>query len=96
LIGLSTKAKMTVWYTYTYLNQQNKFFSVSKASRKNSNPTTLDWKKVVNIHKYLYQIENYYISYKIIGKLVGYKDLDFVWDLLTSGDIFFLTSGPIS
>ena len=39
-------------------------FSVSKESRKNSNPTVSDWNKVVNILKYLNQTKNYCISYK--------------------------------
>ena len=70
--------------------------SVSKASRKNSNPTVSNWNKVVNILKYLNQTKNYYISYKNKGKLIGYTDSDFTRDLSnsksTSGKFFFLAS----
>jgi len=59
-------------------------FSVSKASRKNSNPTVSDWSKVVNILKYLNQAKNYYISYKNKRELIDYTDSDFVRDLSNS------------
>ena len=73
--------------------------AVNKASRKNKNPNMTDWKKVLQIFKYINQTKDYYLQYKRDGNLNGYTDSDFAGDIInsksTSGNIYFLASGPV-
>jgi len=58
-----------------------------------------DWKKVLRIFKYINQTKDYYLLYKRDGNLKGYTDSDFAGDITnsksTSGNIYFLASGPV-
>ena len=58
-----------------------------------------DWKKVLQIFKYINQTKDYYLQYKRDGNLNGYTDSDFAGDIInsksTSGNIYFLASGPV-
>ena len=43
--------------------------AVNKASRKNKNPNITDWKKVLQIFKYINKTKDYYLQYKRDGNL---------------------------
>ena len=74
-------------------------FSVGKASRNSENPKYSDWKKVMNILKYLKYTKNFKITYKGQGEIVAYTDSDFGGDpndrKSTSGYIVLMNNDPI-
>jgi len=74
-------------------------FSVGKVARNSENPTLSDWKKVVNIMKYLNYTKNYKITYKGQGEIVAYTDSDFAGDPIdrksTSGYMISMNKDPI-
>jgi len=74
-------------------------FAIGKAARHSENPKLSDWKKVINILKYLNYTKNYKINYKGKGELVGYTDSDFGGDpkdrKSTSGYIILMEKDPI-
>jgi len=53
-------------------------FSVGKAARK---ATISDWKKIINIFKYLNYTKNYKITYNGIGEIVAFTDSDLGGDI---------------
>ena len=74
-------------------------FAVGKVARKSENPTLADWKKVINIIKYLNYTKSYKITYKGKGEILAYTDSDFAGDLedrkSTSGYIILMNKDPI-
>jgi len=74
-------------------------FAVGKVARNSENPTMADWKKVMNILKYLNYTKNYKITYKGQGEIVAYTDSDFAGDpkdrKSTSGFIILMNKDPI-
>jgi len=74
-------------------------FTVGKAARNSENPTYGDWKKVINIMKYLNYTKNFKITYKGKGEILAYTDSDFGGDpkdrKSTSGHIILMDKDPI-
>jgi len=74
-------------------------FAVNKASRKCENPTYSDWRKIINILKYLNSTKNFKIKYDGQGDFVAYTDADFGGDTKdrksTSGNIILMGKNPI-
>ena len=50
-------------------------FAVNKAARSAENPTLSDWKKIINIFKYLNQTKNYKIIYTGTGEIIAYTKI---------------------
>jgi len=75
-------------------------FAVSKAARKNKNPTMEDWNNIIRILKYLKGTENYVIKFTRERDLKVFVDADFAGDLdtrkSTSGFLFMIGSTPTS
>ena len=75
-------------------------FAVSKAARKNKNPTEEDWENVMRIFKYLKGTINYGIKFSKNGSLKVYVDADYAGDLetrkSTSGFLFIIGDSPTS
>ena len=75
-------------------------FSVNKASRKCENPNKSDWKRVINILKYLNSTKNYKLKIGEIGPINAYTDSDFAGDTedrkSTSGHLILFGNSPIS
>ncbi len=55
-------------------------YAVGKVARNSENPTLDDWKKVINIMKYLNYTKHYKITYKGQGEILAYTDSDFAGD----------------
>jgi len=74
-------------------------YAIGKAARKAENPTMNDWKKVINILKYLNYTKNYKIEYKGKGEILAYTDSDLAGDPVdrksTSGCIILMNKDPI-
>jgi len=74
-------------------------YSVNKAARSAENPTISDWKKVINILKYLNSTKNYKITYNETGEFAAYTDSDLGGDIRdrksTSGFIIVKGTKPI-
>ncbi len=74
-------------------------FSVNKAARNAENPTISDWKKVMNILKYLNSTKFYKITYDETGEFNAYTDSDLAGDTKdrksTSGFIILKGTNPI-
>jgi len=74
-------------------------FSVHKAARHCENPTTSDWKKVINIFKYLNNTKNFKLLFNGQGHIHAYTDADFAGDKedrkSTSGHIILMGNSPI-
>jgi len=74
-------------------------FAVNKAARKCEEPTVSDWKKIINIFKYLNSTSNYKITYHGKGDFIAYSDSDFAGDIndrkSTSGYIILMGKSPI-
>lgn len=74
-------------------------FAVHKAARHCENPTISDWKKIINILKYLNSTKDFKLKYDGKGELHGYSDSDFAGDIedrkSTSGHIILFGNSPI-
>ena len=75
-------------------------FSVSRASRKNNNPTLEDWSNLLRIFRYLKATENYGIRFSKEKNLKVFADADYAGDISTrkstSGFLFKMGSSPVS
>eukprot|EP00833_Pecoramyces_ruminatium_P017559 jgi/Orpsp1_1/1191591/evm.model.d7180000087207.1 len=75
-------------------------FAVNKAARNCENPTINDWRKVINIFRYLNYTKDYKIKYTGKKEIIAYSDADYAGDKQdrksTSGFIIFLGGAPIS
>jgi len=75
-------------------------FAVHKAARNCEEPTISDWKKVINILKYLNGTKEYKLKYDGKGEIIAYSDADFAGDIKdrksTSGYIILIGNSPIS
>ena len=75
-------------------------FAVHKAARNCEEPTISDWKKVMNILKYLNGTKEYKLKYDGKGEIIAYSDADFAGDIKdrksTSGYIILMGNSPIS
>ena len=75
-------------------------YAVSRAARKNNNPTLEDWKSLMKILRYLRTTENYGIKFSKDRTLKVYADADYAGDLesrkSTSGFIIKIGSSPTS
>jgi len=75
-------------------------FSVSRAARKNNNPTLEDWFNVKKIFKYLKTTENYGIKFSKDRNLRIFVDADYAGDEITrkstSGFIFMIGESSTS
>jgi len=75
-------------------------FSVSRAARKNNNPTLEDWFNVKKIFRYLITTENYGIKFSKNRNLRIFVDADYAGDEITrkstSGFIFMIGESPTS
>jgi len=73
-------------------------FAVSRAARKNKNPTQEDWMNVKRIFKYLRGTENYGIKFTKEKLLKIFVDADFAGDTetrkSTSGFVMMIGSSP--
>jgi len=74
-------------------------YSVNKAARNTENPTHSDWKKVMNILKYLNSTKHYKITYNERREFAAYTDSDLGGDIndrkSTSGFIIVKGNNPI-
>ena len=74
-------------------------YSVNKAARNTENPTHSDWKKVMNILKYLNSTKHYKVTYNETGEFAAYTDSDLGGDIndrkSTSGFIIVKGNNPI-
>ena len=74
-------------------------YAVGRVARNSENPSIGDWKKVINIMKYLNYTKNYKITYKGQGEIIAYTDSDFAGDpkdrKSTSGYIIMMNNDPI-
>ena len=75
-------------------------FAVHYASRNCENPKLSDWKKVLNIFKYLNSTKNFKIKYDGLGDINAYCDADFAGDTKdrksTSGCLILMGKSAIS
>ena len=75
-------------------------FSVSRAARKNKNPTLEDWYNVIRIFKYLKGTENYGIKFTRNSTLRVFADADYAGDIdsrkSTSGFLLMIGTSPTS
>jgi len=74
-------------------------YSVNKAARNSENPTVSDWKKVINILKYLNSTKFYKITYDETGEFEAYTDSDLGGNIedkkSTSGYLIVKGNNPI-
>lgn len=74
-------------------------FAVNRAARNADEPTFSDWKKILNILKYLNSTKNFKITYEGTGKFTACTDSDLAGDSKdkksTSGNIILLGKNPI-